>query len=211
MKLIYCRECGDVISLTSKEQSCRCGKARGAYTDTRNAWYSGKAVPLGFDNPDFFATIDNQPTQGMSKFFNAFVVPENCATFKKRENVFPCELTAVAECGQELEAATELIERLHVAIMLKKKLLADAARVANATDMREHAKLLAVLQLTLPIAYPEDWTPEQLAALVYTLRLIGEPEIEREASVQAGRLLRGSGLHVLNIAMRNERAPDAGD
>lgn len=85
MKLILCKDCWDVVKLSTKEvRSCACGKCKGQYTDDLNAWYSGEpAIPLGIDNFDLARAQANQPEKGFGKNFNAFVIPKECSTFKK--------------------------------------------------------------------------------------------------------------------------------
>lgn len=84
MKLLYCTQCGDVFALLWVERQCTCGKVRGRYLDHHNAEYSGDtAVPLGFSNPSFRLALKQQPLRGLGKGFHAFVVPEECATFRK--------------------------------------------------------------------------------------------------------------------------------
>lgn len=87
MKLILCKNCWDVVKLSTKEiRSCECGKCKGQYTDDLNAWYSGEhAVPLGINNFDLSRAAYNQPEKGMGRNFNAFVIPKECSTFKKIE------------------------------------------------------------------------------------------------------------------------------
>ena len=85
MKLILCKECGDVVRLVTEElRYCLCGKCSGQYTDGLNAWYKGEhAVPLGIANQTLVEAIDKQPQEGMGANFDAFVIPVICKTFKK--------------------------------------------------------------------------------------------------------------------------------
>lgn len=79
MKLLFCKSCFDLFSLSGELKSCGCGKSSGNYlSDGLNA------VPIGFSNPSFIAAIETQPKQGQGKDFTAFIIPENCKTFKKR-------------------------------------------------------------------------------------------------------------------------------
>lgn len=85
MKLILCKNCEDIVRLRKEERFCKCGKCSGKYTDNLNAWYKGgdDVIPLGFANSSFISALRNQPKEGWGKNFTAFVIPENCDTFKK--------------------------------------------------------------------------------------------------------------------------------
>lgn len=74
MKLIYCRECGDIVSLREVERTCICGKSSGQYTDDINAKINGPCVPLGIANNSFRKAIVglNLLKKGMN--FDAFVI-----------------------------------------------------------------------------------------------------------------------------------------
>jgi hypothetical protein len=51
MKLIYCRDCGDVVRLQRFVRMCLCGKTAGRYLeDGIHAVISEDAVPIGIDN-----------------------------------------------------------------------------------------------------------------------------------------------------------------
>jgi endogenous inhibitor of DNA gyrase (YacG/DUF329 family) len=85
MKLILCKECGDVVRLVTEEiRYCLCGKCSGRYKDNLNAWYKGKnAIPLGVENQSLISAVYRQPQEGMGTQFNAFVIPVVCKTFEK--------------------------------------------------------------------------------------------------------------------------------
>ena len=89
MKLIFCKECTDVVRLTTSNiKSCDCGKSEGHYTDELNAWYSGPCIPLGFANSSFRTALNNQPASIWGKTFDAFVIEKDCPTFKPKKNEF---------------------------------------------------------------------------------------------------------------------------
>lgn len=50
MKLLLCRECGDIVQLLSALRYCRCGRAWGRYEDERYASIGGSAEVLLLDN-----------------------------------------------------------------------------------------------------------------------------------------------------------------
>ena len=83
MKLLFCNNCENVFKLTRKEKTCGCGKCGGVYLDKLNAEYWGDATPLGFNNFELNVALMTQPKKGMGADFGAFVIPEECTTFKK--------------------------------------------------------------------------------------------------------------------------------
>lgn len=84
MKLLYCPSCLEVFSLDYTEKKCKCGKTKGKYIDDLYAEYEG-GIPLGFNNHSFIPAVSNQSKYGMGEKFEAFIIPENCRTFKERE------------------------------------------------------------------------------------------------------------------------------
>lgn len=87
MKLIFCKECTDVVRLTTADvKSCDCGKSKGQYEeDGLHAWYSGPCMPLGFANSTFLRALQNQPETGWGETFDAFVIEKDCPTFIKKD------------------------------------------------------------------------------------------------------------------------------
>ncbi|MFP4019735.1 MAG: hypothetical protein ACLFUH_10865 [Bacteroidales bacterium] len=84
MKLIFCKECEDIVRLIPEEtRYCQCGKSSGKYTDNLYAWYSGPCIPIGIANSSLAEALTNQPESGDGKKFNAFVIPKKCDTFSK--------------------------------------------------------------------------------------------------------------------------------
>jgi hypothetical protein len=89
MKLILCKKCQDVVRLIQDEERfCKCKSCSGQYTDDLNAWYRGgeHVIPIGFSNPSLVSAVTNQPKSGWGEGFEAFVIPEECNTFIKKEN-----------------------------------------------------------------------------------------------------------------------------
>ena len=85
MKLLMCKNCGDIFNLDYQEKYCKCKGVKGKYLDNLNAEYPGSdAVPLGFANNSISVAINNQPLNGMGYNFNAFVIPKKCDTFIKK-------------------------------------------------------------------------------------------------------------------------------
>lgn len=85
MKLLFCKNCQDVIRLFEDEvRTCRCGNTSGKYINASDAIFSGEsAIPLGFNNNTLRGAILKQPIRGMGSDFNAFVISKECLTFKK--------------------------------------------------------------------------------------------------------------------------------
>lgn len=86
MKLILCPHCYDVVKLVTDRRDCMCGLCWGWYEDNLNAFYNCNAIPIGFDNHTLAKALLEQPTKGMGKTFKAFVIPKECATFKRLAN-----------------------------------------------------------------------------------------------------------------------------
>jgi hypothetical protein len=86
MKLIYCKECQDVVRLQFYTRRCKCKKCKGWYlADGLNAVISGPCIPIGFANSFFMAAISNQPEEAPGKVFEAFVIEKNCPTIKVKK------------------------------------------------------------------------------------------------------------------------------
>ena len=82
MKLLFCKNCNSVFSLSLNfEKSCDCGQTKGKYIDQLNAEFSGEnGVMLGFNNNHFRFALTGLST---NKNFTAFVIKEPCLTFKR--------------------------------------------------------------------------------------------------------------------------------
>lgn len=76
MKLLFCRECRDVISITHDNitRSCKCGKVAGKYLkDKITAVVTKEAVVFGLDNNSFLnalTTVDRILNTDMPQFDN---------------------------------------------------------------------------------------------------------------------------------------------
>ena len=88
MKLLLCMKCDDIFNLRRHKKTCSCGEVAGQYeSDGWHAWFklSEYAVPIGFANPSFLDAIRHQPPEGqMGREFTAFIIQENCPTFKEK-------------------------------------------------------------------------------------------------------------------------------
>ena len=80
MKLVYCKKCKQVFSLTNHTKRCSCKESSGAYyKDGIHAWIKGDCVPLGVDSNAFNKAVSNQP-EDHYKFFKAFVIEKRAKT-----------------------------------------------------------------------------------------------------------------------------------
>ena len=58
MKLMFCKECRDVLRLTYAKRSCLCGSCEGHYlSDGLKAEITGLALAIGFLNDSFFEAL----------------------------------------------------------------------------------------------------------------------------------------------------------
>ena len=89
MKLILCEHCKDVVALRLENRKCFCGRCGGAYLkDGLNALIWGDCIPLGFENISFISALKNQPDNGMGRRFEAFVIPKECNTISRAEDLY---------------------------------------------------------------------------------------------------------------------------
>lgn len=80
MKLIFCKNCHDIVKLTKKLRKCECGKSWGQYLPNGlDARIDGEAIPLGIANGSFVKAIKNQD-DFISIRFDAFVIEKCCPT-----------------------------------------------------------------------------------------------------------------------------------
>lgn len=97
VKLIYCNECHDVVSLRISSdgapfRTCACGKSGGKYVDRINAVTYGPCIPLGFAGRSFRDARANRKPQDSDDggtLFTAFVIPENCPSVNEHPNEEP--------------------------------------------------------------------------------------------------------------------------
>ena len=83
MKLIFCKECFDLIRLHKTARKCVCGKSSGYYKqDGVNAVIFGPCIPVGILNSTLLKAITNQPEKGLGKYFTAFILPKKCEKIK---------------------------------------------------------------------------------------------------------------------------------
>jgi hypothetical protein len=88
LKLIYCKNCGDIYSLGGTVKSCSCGKTRGVYIDTENAIYGGdNAICLGIDNNAFEASRNRQRLDGYGVRFDSYICALHCNSTIKIKNL----------------------------------------------------------------------------------------------------------------------------
>lgn len=90
MKLVYCRECTDVVRLFHEIRRCRCGKSWGRYTDERNAEIGGPCIPVGIAWASFAAALAGyRKSSDRSIRFDTFLIENPCRTVKHVDEVSP--------------------------------------------------------------------------------------------------------------------------
>ena len=83
MKLIYCKECRDMVLLDFSQRECKCGRSKGRYLDSLHAEIRGPCVALGILGSSLHRAIDNQADEGWSDEFTAFVISKKCKTVRR--------------------------------------------------------------------------------------------------------------------------------
>jgi len=80
MKLLFCPDCYDIITLTSETRHCKCSATFGKYMSNGvHAQVSENSVVLGFNNNSFVHALKNPPHKDADrgKRFEAFIIPAN--------------------------------------------------------------------------------------------------------------------------------------
>jgi len=90
MKLLRCRQCGDIFNLTiNRIKTCSCTLSYGQYDeDGLHAWYAGPCDMLGFANrsvveADLLNTNSPPAEQELGYQFDAFFIPESASTVRR--------------------------------------------------------------------------------------------------------------------------------
>ena len=83
MKLMYCKECHDIVNISSVQRICNCGKCRSVYIDSLNIEYSGPGLIIGINNTHFVAALVNRMTDKKNHEFTAFFIQEDCNSTRK--------------------------------------------------------------------------------------------------------------------------------
>ena len=134
MKLLFCKKCGMVFSLSLGERCCSCEKSKGVYLDQRNAVYSGPCVPLGFSNNSFLEATSMEE-KGLD--FSAFVISPDCPTFTRKDGP-QLELSFPSDPDLEYDNAKRIVELQKEIVVLQKK-LEDSAK-AFSTVLRHYTQ-----------------------------------------------------------------------
>ena len=71
MKLVYCRECDDVVRLFDDTRKCECGKTSGRYKpeSETHAEFSGPCVPFALSNTEFQVAVFQRNKDRSIPFF----------------------------------------------------------------------------------------------------------------------------------------------
>lgn len=89
MKLFFCPECAEIVTLKKDNRSCGCGKSGGRYLDARRAEFWGLAVPIGISNASLDAALirqrlaDRDGDNLAGSIFDAWIIPAGAAGIKK--------------------------------------------------------------------------------------------------------------------------------
>jgi len=86
MRLLYCKECQDLIKLKPAISVCSCGETTGSITSDNFAEFDGPAIPVAIDNKTFYKAIGERKNSGKGINFLAFVVSKKTNTFKQMIN-----------------------------------------------------------------------------------------------------------------------------
>tara|TARA_R110000782_G_scaffold41113_2_gene94586 strand:+ start:1945 stop:2322 length:378 start_codon:yes stop_codon:yes gene_type:complete len=111
MKLIYCNNCRDVISLSKTTKTCQCGESGGHYkTYGLDATIYGNCKLLGFDNSTFEVALATQPAWGKGRDFTAYVIPVQSPTVSHvdLEDYEGIGINDIADVFDELVDPTEI-------------------------------------------------------------------------------------------------------
>lgn len=84
MKLIYCTDCHDILSIRKEVRSCSCGKSKCRLIDRVNATISGPCIPLGISGSSFRKALHNRGEEPYTPGtqFTSFVIETKCPTIK---------------------------------------------------------------------------------------------------------------------------------
>lgn len=90
MKLLLCKNCQDIVRpLIGKERSCECGSCTviGSHDNVTIIYSGEKAVILGIKNSSLKNAVARRPDYGQGEDFVAFVIPKNCSSVIKKQNL----------------------------------------------------------------------------------------------------------------------------
>ncbi len=84
MKLIFCKKCTELFSLSRDFKRCKCGHSGGRYFNDRNAEITGECVSIEINNLSFVDAIksdDRNKDKGTR--FDAFIISDDCETINR--------------------------------------------------------------------------------------------------------------------------------
>ena len=87
MKLIFCKDCQDVIKIDRDMRTCKCGKAKAYLTDHINAIVNDHAIVLGFSNPSLANAFKIKPTIHFGSRFEAFIISKEAKSIKVDDTI----------------------------------------------------------------------------------------------------------------------------
>jgi hypothetical protein len=101
VRLIFCRRCSDVITVSRIPHLCACGAtAVRAMADGTGVYHSDDdaAVPIAIDDASLAAAIQARPLAGDGAPFTACVLPEFCPVMIKAGTDEAAEAEESQEC-----------------------------------------------------------------------------------------------------------------
>ena len=88
MKLLYCKECGDIYNVDRTIKNCSCGKTKALYVNDENIIYGGdSAVCIGIDNNTFDIAKYRQALDDSAPRFDAYICALLCESTIKVKNL----------------------------------------------------------------------------------------------------------------------------
>ena len=118
---------------------------------------------------------------------------------RRHSSGLPDALIAVSNCGASLGETDDPTENLQTVMRMKRQLLGPAAQAARRVGLREHSKIIALLQVALPAVRGERLSPEEREAIVCAARVLGQENISREDARKVGALMRAAELDITQL------------
>lgn len=72
MKLLYCRDCTDIVKLTDKPRSCECGHSTGRYVTNGVVVLQGPSLSVAMNNFTFDSARETRVKTGTGTAFDAW-------------------------------------------------------------------------------------------------------------------------------------------
>lgn len=86
MKLIFCKQCQDIVRLTNRIRYCKCKNVYGRYVNDSVAIISKNAVPIGILNNSLKAAL-NKDNKTEDVHFVSFIIAENAPNIIRSDDI----------------------------------------------------------------------------------------------------------------------------